>query len=142
MELPYSIKQPATLDHLSAMRSFVQDIWLSLHLNPKLASKLDLVLEEILVNVIKYAYPDPERPGEVLIRCGLTDTKTFSVLIQDQGIAFNPLEGDPPDTKQDIEHRPIGGLGIFLVREITDRIEYTRENNSNIITLHFQNQNP
>ena len=58
-----------------------------------------------------------------------------TITIRDWGHTFNPLELPPPDLNLDINERPIGGLGIYLMKKFTDRLEYRREDDSNILTI-------
>lgn len=59
----------------------------------------------------------------------------FTIDIIDGGPEFDPLAKDTPDTAADIDSRPIGGLGIFLIKEMTDGVSYTRKENRNILTI-------
>ncbi len=56
-------------------------------------------------------------------------------MIEDDGIAFDPLIAPPPDLDSDIEDRPIGGLGVYLVKEMMDEVEYARADGRNRVTL-------
>lgn len=92
-----------------------------------------LVIEEIAVNVVNYAYPEGVE-GFLDIDITATDdlvTITFS----DGGIPFNPLAKEDPDTTLSLEKRPIGGLGILLVKKMMDDVAYRYEDGRNILTL-------
>ncbi len=106
------------------------------HLNPSIKSmtQLQLVVEEVFVNVSKYAYKDCE--GTVTIRCE-TDSEKGVVRITfiDSGIRFNPLAREDPDITAPSEKRPIGGLGIFLVKKNTDSQKYEYIDGKNVFTL-------
>ena len=96
--------------------------------------KIRLVGEEALVNIINYAYPGGQ--GEMSIECGKDDASGhFIIRIADSGVPFNPFERPDPDISAPVEEREIGGLGIFLIRQIMDNANYRRENNRNIMTL-------
>lgn len=84
-----------------------------------------LVLEEILMNVISYG-SDGAKVPDVQLNMEQKDG-TLSMEIADNGIAFDPLQLPPPDLNAEIEDRPIGGLGIFLVRELMDSVSYRRD---------------
>ncbi|MFW6324258.1 MAG: ATP-binding protein [Desulfovibrionales bacterium] len=105
-------------------------------LDPGTRQKVELVLEEVLINVISYAYP-PECPGWIELLC-LHEPARFSVIITDSGKPFDPLETEPPDLSLDVEEREIGGLGIHLVRQMTDHAEYARKDEKNVITLGWE----
>lgn len=94
--------------------------------------QINLVLEEILVNISKYAYPNNK--GVVDISYEISDNhKNIKVIIKDKGKEFNPLEKDDPDLSTSAQDRKIGGLGIFLVKNLVDDIRYQRLNNENVL---------
>lgn len=94
---------------------------------------LNLSLEEVLTNVISYAYDGAgERSIEVRLR---VDGGEVSAEIEDEGRAFNPLDVAPPDTSAGLDERKVGGLGIHLVRSVMDSLEYRRERGRNILTM-------
>jgi anti-sigma regulatory factor (Ser/Thr protein kinase) len=95
-----------------------------------------LVLEEILVNVIRYAYPAGE-PGSVEVDYTVEGTGQLWVQVSDKGREFDPLAADPPDLSRGLADRPIGGLGIFLVKSIAESITYCREGDRNILAFRF-----
>ncbi len=101
---------------------------------PDLVYQVDLVLEELIVNTVNYGYDDDARHE---IEVTLTsDEDVFTVEIIDDGHAFNPLKDAPePDLDAGIEDRPIGGLGIHLMRVMMDDVHYRREQNKNYLTL-------
>jgi anti-sigma regulatory factor (Ser/Thr protein kinase) len=100
-----------------------------------LLSKIELVLEELLVNVFDYAYPG-DTSGQVTLHCLVQEGKLLFV-IKDQGVAFDPLASESVDTSLDIDQRRIGGLGIYLVRNMVDSIFYERQDGSNVLTVAF-----
>lgn len=100
--------------------------------NARLENELRIACEEIFVNVISYAYPDKE--SEVIIGIEISGDEIV-ISVMDKGIPFNPLEKEPPDITTSIEEREIGGLGIFIVKNIMDNIAYRRENQQNILTM-------
>ncbi|OYY66420.1 MAG: hypothetical protein B7Y51_01535 [Burkholderiales bacterium 28-67-8] len=84
-----------------------------------------LVLEEIMMNVISYGSDGAAIPH---VRLHLAQEGTaLSMEIADDGVAFDPLQAPAPDLDADIDDRPIGGLGVFLVRELMDSVTYRRE---------------
>mgnify|MGYP000888049952 FL=1 len=96
--------------------------------------QLNLALDELLTNTIIYGYPEGGE-HEIRLRLVPEGEKELLIEIRDDGLAFNPLEVKAPDLKQDIEERPIGGLGIHLVRQMLDEIEYRRENGHNVLLM-------
>jgi anti-sigma regulatory factor (Ser/Thr protein kinase) len=98
--------------------------------------RLDLVIEELVVNIARYAYDQPAT-GEVELACAVTGLRTLSLVISDQGRAFDPLASEPPDLSRGLADRPVGGLGIFLVRSIAESIAYERDGNQNVLRFQF-----
>jgi anti-sigma regulatory factor (Ser/Thr protein kinase) len=121
------------------MRNDIQQIptlseWLeSISLPPNLTMPICLALEEAVSNVMLYAYPETTS-GQVLVEADKTSNQVVFT-ITDSGIPFDPTEQQEPDITLSAEERPIGGLGIFLVRKIMDSIRYERKDDKNILTL-------
>ncbi len=108
--------------------------WLAERNAPPAADYLaNLALEELITNCIKYGYDDAL---EHVIEIELKFSGGELVLtVVDDGHPFNPLEQPEPDTDLPVEDRPIGGLGIHLLRKMSDHMEYTRLENQNRLTL-------
>jgi serine/threonine-protein kinase RsbW len=126
---------PASAGSISAFSEFVRGGAVAAGVAAHEFEKLDLVLEEILINVARYAY-SPET-GEVEVAYAQASAHKLRVEIADFGRVFNPLEADPPDLSRGLAERPIGGLGVFLVRSMVDSIDYRREENRNILSFTF-----
>lgn len=96
--------------------------------------RIEVALEEALVNIIHYAYLD--QAGEIEITCKYFPGKRIEIIIKDYGVPFNPLEGDQSiDKAAPLQQRSIGGLGISFMKELMDKMEYSREGEANILTL-------
>ena len=118
---------------VSKFNTFIKSVMEKLNIEASLANKLRLAIEEAVVNVIDYAYPiDQEGTIEVRI---MFDGETMKTMIIDSGVAFDPTEKEKADTSLSAEDRQIGGLGILLVRELMDTINYERVNGQNVLTL-------
>ena len=118
---------------VSKFNTFIKSVMEKLNIEASLANKLRLAIEEAVVNVIDYAYPiDQEGTIEVRI---MFDGETMKTMIIDSGVAFDPTEKEKADTSLSAEDRQIGGLGILLVRELMDTINYERVNGKNVLTL-------
>ena len=99
----------------------------------KVLQAADLVLEEHVTNVLQYAYADTSL-HEIRVRLSC-DEGALHVEVEDDGRAFNPLEAPPVDTSIPMEERPIGGLGIHLMRRFMDGLDYRREGTRNILRM-------
>lgn len=99
---------------------------------------IELAVEEILVNIFRYAYHNGR--GDAEVSCQVTKLNSFSyfvVTIKDWGQPFDPFQVPLPNLDLDIDNRPIGGLGVHLVRKAVDSYNYSRVNNTNIVELFF-----
>lgn len=94
---------------------------------------LELVLDEALSNVIKYAF-DGDTPHSIVVRLKTTDTDV-QLEIEDDGKSFNPLDAPPPSPAKNPDEVKIGGLGIHLIRHYTDDCRYRRIGGKNLLTL-------
>jgi serine/threonine-protein kinase RsbW len=102
-------------------------------LSSEIEGDLSLALEEILVNVIRYGHPEGGK-HEILVWLSLEQDYVIAT-VEDDGVPFNPLESPAPDLYSPIETRPIGGLGIHLIRNITDGLEYRRNEGRNRLLI-------
>jgi sigma-B regulation protein RsbU (phosphoserine phosphatase) len=95
--------------------------------------QLNLAIEEAVVNVMNYAYP-AGTSGNVCIDID-TNEELLTVVITDSGTPFDPTGKKEVDITLSAEERPIGGLGIHLVRQLMDSVDYERINGKNVLTL-------
>jgi serine/threonine-protein kinase RsbW len=128
-----NIVVPAQLESLQKSIAFVSSFTRELGFDPRRLSEIELCVEEVLVNIFNYAYPG--EPGEVEISCCSGPEGALTIEIVDSGIPFNILSSDDPDISLNIDERHIGGLGIYFVKQLMDRVEYRRENNMNILSM-------
>ena len=134
---PSRLILPATAESMTAFREFVRRGAIATGIADNQLEVLDLVLEEILINIARYAY-EPAK-GSVEVAYWEEGHGKLRVEIGDSGRVFNPLEADPPDLSRGLADRPIGGLGVFLVRSMVDSIDYRREDDRNILSFTFPN---
>ena len=99
----------------------------------RVAKIIRLVCEELVVNVVDYAYPDGV-VGYLDVDID-RDDKAITIQLRDGGTPFNPLDRDMPDTTIPLKDRPIGGLGIFITVKKMDDVKYEYMNNENVITI-------
>jgi serine/threonine-protein kinase RsbW len=94
---------------------------------------LNLAVDELVSNVILYAFDNPIEQ-EVVIKIDAAQ-KEVTAVITDSGRAFDPFSVPPPDLDAPLEEREIGGLGVHLVRSLMDRLEYQRVGSKNVLTV-------
>jgi sigma-B regulation protein RsbU (phosphoserine phosphatase) len=124
---------PNDIATIPQLNEFIDTVAEEVGLDMSLTMSLNLALEDAVVNVMDYAYPEGQR-GDVDIEV-TADQQWLTFVISDTGIAFDPTAKEDVDTTLSAEERPIGGLGIFLVRQLMDVIDYKREGNKNVLTL-------
>ena len=115
------------------LTDFINDVCQSLGIEEVLTMQLTLAVEEAAVNVMNYAY-EPGTVGTVDLDAE-ADNGELKIIISDSGVAFDPTQKAEADITLTAEERPIGGLGIFLVRQIMDDVNYRRQDGRNILTL-------
>ena len=121
------------LSELDAVLAWVNALVADGHLPDGLAAELFLVAEEVLVNTISYGYDD-EDEHRIEIEA-VVDARALVLTFRDDARAFDPLSAPEPDLTSKIEDRPIGGLGVHLVKAIADRVRYTRERGKNVLII-------
>ncbi|MBR6297945.1 MAG: ATP-binding protein [Candidatus Gastranaerophilales bacterium] len=129
-----TLELKASIENFAQLSDRWHNIAASWDLNSALINKIDVCLEEIYVNIASYAYDDKE--GTAKISFDKQDNE-ITLKFEDEGIYYNPLQKEDPDITLSLEERPIGGLGIFMVKEMSKDIEYKREDNKNILILKF-----
>lgn len=121
-------------DNLYTAINFVNEKLDSIGSSEAVKSQIDIAVEEIFVNIAKYAYGDEK--GKAVIKFSFDeDTKAVTLVFEDKGMAYNPLEKPDPDITLSAQEREIGGLGIFMVKNFTDSMEYSYENETNILKI-------
>ncbi len=133
-----TITVPARIENLTPTKEYLQA-----EIPPAFAvqtSNVLLVAEELLVNVFSYAYPEgTEGMASVSLETETVDgVEKLLFTVRDWGAAFNPFEEVPdPDLTLDIDSRPMGGLGIFLIKQVSEAQSWTYEDGSNVIRIRF-----
>ena len=121
------------IEELDRMVMFLEEIGQDLDLSVEVAFNIHLALEEAVTNVIMYAYPkDEEHDIEVTVS-GDDNGLTFKII--DSGNEFDPTLQPDADVTLPLEDRPIGGLGIFLIRKMMEKVQYSRVEGKNILAL-------
>jgi anti-sigma regulatory factor (Ser/Thr protein kinase) len=104
-----------------------------LQLRPSDLTGLHVAIEEHLTNIISYGY-QPGQVGTIRIRMQ-TERSSVQVEIEDDARAFNPLAGPEVDTSLPLDEKPIGGLGIHLIRKSADQLSYARVHGRNVLRM-------
>ena len=121
------------ISEISKLATFIGELSEELNFTPELNFNLNLVLEEAVSNVILYAY-SKEVQKEITLLANISDNNLIFVLT-DSGKEFDPTKVPDADVTLSAEEREIGGLGIFLIRQIMDTVEYQRIDGKNVLTL-------
>lgn len=127
----------AKAECIPEITAFVVALAEQAELPPKRLLQLELVIEETVLNICHYAYAVP--PGEIVIRVNLASGK-FVIEFEDGGVPFDPLAADEPDVTLHMDEREAGGLGIFLVRRMTDEVHYQRRDGRNVLAVAIYTQ--
>lgn len=104
------------------------------NVSEELIGHIDLIIEELVSNIVNHAYA--KAPGKIELACGVEQSR-FSLIIRDNGLEFNPLTSPEPDVSLEIDDRPIGGLGIYLVKQLSSSQSYQRDKNQNVLKISF-----
>lgn len=121
------------LEELGKINEMLKGACRDFGLPDALFPSLNLALEEALTNIINYAYDDNlKHTIKVTLR---RSKEKISIKICDDGKAFDPTKISAPDISRSVAERQIGGLGVFLIRNVMDEVNYTRQNDKNILTM-------
>ena len=121
------------IEELERLAIFVEEVSEELGLDPETTMNLNLALEEVVSNVILYAYP--REMGEKITIMAQTEKQSLIFTITDKGKEFDPTIVEEADVTLSAEEREIGGLGIFIVKNIMNEVTYQRLDGKNILTL-------
>ena len=124
----------AVLENLDTVLQFVDTHLEQADCSPKIQMQIDLAVEEIFVNIANYAYHPETGPATVRVEVR-PDGSAVTITFIDHGVPFDPLAKEDPDVTLPSEQRKVGGLGVFLVKQNMDDIQYEYLNGSNILTL-------
>lgn len=121
------------ISEITRLYEFIEEIGNDFSLSPDIVFNLNLVLEEAVVNVINYAYPKEEHQY-IYLSATMKDGSIVLVLT-DTGKEFDPTAVPEADITLSADERQIGGLGIFLIRQIMNEVKYERIEGKNVLTL-------
>ncbi len=128
------LEVPSDIDRLYEVQDFVRGSLGDMGASERSLMQLELVVEEVFINIVRYAYPPGT--GKIWVGCDVSeDTMSVTLTFTDRGPEFDPLMSPDPDTHAPAEDREVGGLGIFLVKRNVDGISYRRRDGYNILTI-------
>ena len=121
------------ISEISRLSEFIEELGDEFRLSPDITFNLNLVIEEAVVNIINYAYPKEEH--EFIYLSARLNNDSIVMILTDTGKAFDPTMAPEADVTLSAEDRQIGGLGIFLIRQIMNEVRYERIEGKNVLTL-------
>ena len=133
-----SLITTASLDNFEQVEDFVRQHLKGTDCPPKAANQIFIAVEELVVNVCNYAYPDAtdNEPGPLRVHfTSRSDPNAMIIEIGDDGVPFNPLEQSDPERPGSLENAKIGGLGLFMTRKLMDEVEYVHEGIANVTII-------
>ncbi|MDE7323218.1 MAG: ATP-binding protein [Lachnospiraceae bacterium] len=128
-----SITLDADLTALGEVTLFVNSFMERIGCDEKTKRQTDIAVEEIFVNICNYAYSEDD--GKVTVEVRNDGSRKLVLTFSDRGVRYNPLEKPDPDITLGAQDRKIGGLGIYMVKNIMDELSYRHENDKNILTI-------
>ena len=120
------------IESLADLMSATHDSAREFGLDDSTIMQVELAVEEAVVNIIKYAYPEDKGDVELSFR---RDGGCLEIIISDTGIPFDATSREAPDIDAPLEERKVGGLGIFFVSQFMDEFLYERKDGKNVLTL-------
>lgn len=128
------IKVKADTAELDNVLAFADTILEELGCSVKAQMQIDIAIEEIFVNIAHYAYPEAEGEAVIYVEPG-DGSSSVTITFEDEGIPYDPLKNEDPDITLSADDRPIGGLGIFMVKKSMDEVSYEYKDGKNRLTI-------
>jgi serine/threonine-protein kinase RsbW len=132
IENEQEITVKATIDQIPVISDFVESLMVAAGFNSRKVMEVLLVVEEACTNIIKYAYPGME--GTIQISAGVSGDR-LELIIEDEGVPFDPTTHIVTLSQADAKDRPVGGLGIHLMRCLVDKMSFQFKAGKNVLTL-------
>jgi len=126
------LKLDAVPENLDTVLDFVNTELKAIDCHAKTQNQIAIAVEEVFVNIAHYAYNPEVGPARV---CVSLSGGELRLVFEDSGKPYNPLEKADPDITASAEDRPIGGLGVFMVKKIMDTVDYQYDNGLNRLTM-------
>jgi len=129
----YSFDLKSKLSELDKLCQHLEKFGQSMGLSQRSVFEINLALDELFTNIISYGFSDnDEHDIKITIT---TQDEEITIIMEDEGVPFNPVEADTPDLECTIENCKIGGLGIHIIKKLMDEVCYQRCDDKNILTM-------
>lgn len=136
MENKKAITVEASMEYLDKVTSFVEAFLEDYACPIKIAMKILLCVEELYANVVNYAYGSKDGSCTIELEGKAYETENeVCICMRDQGVPFDPFAKEDPDITLSVDEREIGGLGIYMVKNIMDTVSYEYKQQENIVTI-------
>lgn len=133
MSQRYQITRAAELEQLPLFREFISDCCQKHQVSPETVFDLKLAVDEACTNVITHGYKGMD-PGSIILSFRIESDRIL-VQITDFGRVFEPVDAPKPDVEAALEDRPLGGLGLYLIYQLMDNIDYQSSEDGNTLTF-------
>lgn len=128
------ITVPAAVENLETVTAFVDGCLEEVGCSPRAQMQIDIAVDEVFSNIAYYAYQPGT--GMVTVQLEVTEEPVSVILtVIDSGTPYNPLSHADPDTTLSAEERPIGGLGIYMVKKTMDHVSYAYQDGKNVLKI-------
>lgn len=125
----------ATLENVAKVTEFVDEQLEARGCSMKAQMQIDIAIDELFSNIANYAYNPTVGPATIRVSVD-GDPLAVTILFIDKGIPYNPLEKEDPNIGLSAEERQIGGLGVFMVKQLMDDMSYEYRDGQNILAIH------
>lgn len=129
------MKIKAEVDNLDEVLAFVDERLEEAGCPMKVQTQIDIAVEEIFVNIASYAYAPETGNADIGVEITGDDPAVVTIRFADSGMPYDPLAKEDPDITLPAEERPIGGLGIYMVKKSMDEVFYEYKDGFNIFTI-------
>ena len=128
------LKIAAKVENLPEVLGFIEEKLEEKNFSMPVITQIDIAVEEMFVNIANYGYNGEVGQAEIIVNFK-EQGECVEITLKDKGIPYNPLEKADPDITLSAEERPIGGLGIYMVKKSMDKVSYKNEDGYNIFTM-------
>jgi len=133
MRVLRELEMPARLENLDRFKRVATECAAQQGFAPARVTEIEVAVEEVVANIVMHGYPN--EAGPIRLACGTDADAGFVLEFVDQGVPFDVDTAPAPNLDGDLSERPVGGLGIFLLKNLMDDVRYRREGTRNILTL-------